>query len=139
MTEKLPPKRERFAAEYLVDLNATQAALRAGYSKRTAYAQGCRLLKDAEVLARITELQAARAAKVELDAEYVLRHLRQVAEQPDLKASAKVRAIELLGKHLGMFTDRTEVSVVALTPEERARRVAALIAKGNERGGEGTS
>jgi len=57
-------KRKRFGDEYLIDLNATQAAIRAGYSKRSAYSQGSRLLKDVEVAAYI------RARKAELDAEY---------------------------------------------------------------------
>jgi len=54
----LTPKQHRFVAEYLVDLNASQAALRAGYSARTAPQQGSRLLKNAQVQAAIAAQQA---------------------------------------------------------------------------------
>lgn len=72
-------KKALFVAEYLVDLNATEAAKRCGYSLRTAYAQGHRLLKDAEISAAIAEGQAKRLATAELSATRVLEELRRLA------------------------------------------------------------
>ncbi len=57
----LTPKQARFVEEYLIDLNATAAAKRAGYSERTAYAQGQRLLKNVEIAAAIQKAQKARS------------------------------------------------------------------------------
>lgn len=75
----LNPKQAAFVREYLVDLNATQAALRAGYSKKTAHAQGSRLLKHAEVQAQLAAAQVKRAQKLELRADDVLRELMHLA------------------------------------------------------------
>lgn len=66
---------EIFARAFIIDWNATQAALEAGYSKKTAYSQGSRLLKNVEVRAMIDKFVAERAAKLEIDAEWVLRCL----------------------------------------------------------------
>jgi phage terminase small subunit len=71
----LPAKRARFCEEYLVDLNATQAAIRAGYNAKSAYSQGQRLLKDVEVAARIEELEKKRSERVGLRADQVLQEL----------------------------------------------------------------
>jgi len=65
----------RFVQEYLIDLNATKAAERAGYSPKTAYSQGQRLLKHVEVSQAIEEAQKARVEKTETDAAFVLRRL----------------------------------------------------------------
>jgi phage terminase small subunit len=72
-------RREAFVREYLVDLNATQAAIRAGYSAKTAYAQGCRLLKDAEIAAAVAEGQDKRAQRVGITADRVLAELELLA------------------------------------------------------------
>lgn len=68
-------RRERFAAEYVVDLNATKAAKRAGYSPKTAHTQGSRLLKDAEVSAKVEVKQRAIAERLEITADMVVREL----------------------------------------------------------------
>jgi phage terminase small subunit len=75
----LNDKQARFVAEYLVDLNATKAAERAGYSPKTAYAQGCRLLKHAEVASEIERRQKERAETTGITAERVLRELELLA------------------------------------------------------------
>ena len=75
----LNAKQERFCEEYLVDLNATQAAIRAGYSKKTAKSQGSRLLTKADVSARVGELKAERVKRTEITADRVLRELARVA------------------------------------------------------------
>lgn len=71
----MTPKQQLFVAEYLVDLNATQAAIRAGYSPATAEQQGCRLLRNVQVKAAVDEQTAQRAGKLEITAERVLREL----------------------------------------------------------------
>jgi phage terminase small subunit len=105
----LNDKRAAFVREYLIDLNATQAAKRAGYSDKTAYSQGQRLLKDAEIQRAVEAGKAERAERASLSAEMVIDGLRSIA-QGEASDSARVRAYELLGKHLGMFTDKTEHS-----------------------------
>lgn len=68
-------KHQRFVAEYLVDKNATQAAIRAGYSKRTARQQGARLLTNAVIAAAVAEKAEKQVEKLEITAERVLREL----------------------------------------------------------------
>lgn len=71
-------KKWRFVEEYIKDLNATQAAIRAGYSARTAASQGERLLRDVEVSAAIHAALAERSKRVEVDADYVLKRLAEI-------------------------------------------------------------
>lgn len=78
MAKKLSAQRARFVAEYLVDLNATQAAIRAGYSERTAYSSGQRLLKAVEVQQALQAAQAKREQRVQIDQDYVLRRLAEI-------------------------------------------------------------
>ena len=73
MKNKLTAKQERFVAEYLIDLNATQAAIRAGYSEKTANAQAGRLLVNVSVQNAIRESKLARSERVLFDADDVLR------------------------------------------------------------------
>jgi len=108
----MTPKQERFVAEYLVDLNATQVALRAGYSPRTAPQQGSRLLKNVDVQAAIATQQSQKLQAVEVRIEDVLRDLKAIAhtdlqtlsEQSGVPArwADKLKALELLMKHLGL-------------------------------------
>ena len=79
MATGLTPNQARFVEEYLKDLNATQAAIRSGYSKRTAESQGSRLLRNAKVAAAVSERQAKRAERVGLTQERVLLELEQLA------------------------------------------------------------
>lgn len=69
---KLNAKQKRFVDEYLLDLNAKQAAIRAGYSEKTAKSQGQRLLTHVDVAAAIAEKQEARSKRTEIDADWVL-------------------------------------------------------------------
>ncbi len=75
---KLTDKQELFAREYLKDLNATQAAIRAGYSEKSAAAQGCENLIKPNIAARIIELKGARNEEVGIDAAYVLKRLVEI-------------------------------------------------------------
>lgn len=77
----LNPKQQRFVAEYLVNLNATQAAIRAGYSAKTAKAQGSRLLTHVDVAAAVAAGTGKQLAKAELTADMVKDRLRMLAFQ----------------------------------------------------------
>ncbi len=77
----LTDKQEQFCREYLIDLNAKQAAIRTGYSAKTAEVQGSRLLSNAKVASRISELKAQRVERTEITADYVLSGLKEVAER----------------------------------------------------------
>lgn len=77
--DDLSPKQEMFCREYLIDLNATQAAIRAGYSKQTAYSIGSENLKKPEVQRRISSLQAERAKRVDVTQDMVLAELFKIA------------------------------------------------------------
>lgn len=114
----LTAKQERFVQEYLVDLNATQAAIRAGYSSKTAYSMGQRLLKNVEVQAAIQKALKDRQARTEITQDTVVEELAKIGladahdySDADLKYSNKLKALELLGKHLGMFEKRDSYDI----------------------------
>lgn len=148
---ELSPKQLRFCEEYLVDLNATQAAIRAGYSKKTACEQGSRLLAKVKVQAAIRERKKELQEKTDITQERVLREYAKIAffdprklfhdngQPKDItvldddtagalagldvleeyegsgrdrefvgytkkyKIADKLRALDALGKHLGLF------------------------------------
>ena len=140
-------KQQRFCEEYLIDLNATRAAIRAGYSPKSAKTNGPRLLENAGIRARVEAMMARLSRRTGVSAERVVRELARVAfasmpdgvdkrtatHRPDateddraaiasvrvkngdmftereVRMCDKVRALELLGKHLGMFTDNVRV------------------------------
>ena len=146
----LTPKQQVFATEYLIDLNATQAAIRAGYSGKTAESQASRLLRNVKVKERIQELADKRAERTQITSDKVLEEIAKIAfsniadyieiqedgtVQIDLsklnrgKAAAlssvtvdeikdgrriklnmcdKLKALDQLGRHLKLFTDRIE-------------------------------
>ena len=78
---KLTPKQAKFVAEFLVDLNATQAAIRAGYSASRAEVTGCELLKSSNVSEAVRLAQAKQLQRIELTAEMVKERLRLLAFQ----------------------------------------------------------
>ena len=124
-------KQKRFITEFLVDLNATQAAIRAGYSRRTAYSIGQENLKKPEIRQAIDTAMKEREARTEITADYVLTNLREIVDrcmqkQPvftkgeqvtdeqgrnvwTFNARDAIKALELLGKNLGLFIDKTEI------------------------------
>ena len=124
----MTPKQARFADEYLIDLNATQAAIRAGYSRKTADRIGPELLGKTCVSHAIAERRAALAERAQRTVDAVMADLgrvresaMQVVENPDTGVMVMVsyrdalRALELEGKHLGMFTERVEVAATGIT------------------------
>ena len=103
----LTPKQARFVEEYLLDLNATQAAIRAGYSKKTANEQGAQLLAKLSIRQAVAEAQAIRSKRTEITQDEVIQGLKKEAtlEGEGSSHSARVSAWAHLGKHLGIFTD----------------------------------
>lgn len=133
----LTPKQQRFVEEYLTDLNATQAAVRAGYSAKTAEVIGYENLRKPQVAASIKAAQSERAKRTEITADYVLSTILETVERckqaaPVLDKTGKqvlvetedgelapaytfdskavLRGCELLGKHLALFTDKHELT-----------------------------
>lgn len=160
MPGDLTPKQQRFVEEYLVDLNATRAAIRAGYSEKTACEQASRLLANVKVAAAIAEGKKQRSEETKITAEWVLNNLKNIAERcmqaaPVLdKKGDRVyienaegervpaftfdsaganRSLELLGKHLSLFTDRQEITnpdgslSKAMTDEQAAAKVDMIM------------
>lgn len=145
-------KQKRFCEEYLIDLNATQAAIRAGYSSKTANEQGSQLLANLSIRARIEESLAKQSKRTGVTADRVVRELARVAfvnapnvidlddatikddacdddtaaiasikvksiptadgmgVEREIKLADKLKALELLGRRLGLFTDNVKVS-----------------------------
>lgn len=135
-------KQEKFCQEYMIDLNATQAAIRAGYSPKTANEQAGRLLVNVSIQNRIAQLQAEQSRRTGISADRVLRELAKVAfanagdiidadatlkedASPDdlaavqsvrvkvfgqdgvereIKLADKLKALDLLGRHIGLFS-----------------------------------
>lgn len=149
VNETLTNKHKRFCEEYLVDLNATQAAIRAGYKPKTARSQGQRLLTNADIQQYLQQLMDKRSERTEITADRVLEELAAIAfsdrtelaqvgkhgevnftpteQLPDetkkiiagiengkygtkVTTYDKVKALELLGKHLGIFTSGADNS-----------------------------
>ena len=149
----LTEKQRRFVDEYLIDLNATQAAIRAGYSVKTADKQGYQLLEKTRVAEAISEKMAERSRRTGVNQDRVVMELAKIAfvnaadvidsDDATIKAGAtaddtaaiqsvkvkviptkegegvereirlndKLKALELLGKHLGMWNDKLDVNL----------------------------
>lgn len=123
----LTPKQALFVKEYLVDLNGTQAAIRAGYSEKTARQIADENLSKPDIQAAVQQAMDRRSKKVEITAEYVLTTIKNTIErcaqaEPVLDregnptgeykfdATAVLKGAELLGKHLKLFTDKVDHS-----------------------------
>lgn len=140
---KLSLKRQLFCKEYLIDLNATQAATRAGYSKKTAKSQGQRLLTNVDIAENIQELMSNRSEKVEISSDWVLESLKSVANRCMTAEQVMVRgangmepsgeykfdsagankSLELIGKHLKLFTEKIEVEANVVVTEIKRKIV----------------
>lgn len=138
MANDLTPKQARFCEEYLIDLNATQAAIRAEYSEKTACEQAARLLANVKVQNYLTELMSAKKSKLIASQDEVLELLTSLARGEmeeevvvtenigDYMSEAKIvkrqaiprdraKALELLGKRYALFTDKIEGGDVPLS------------------------
>lgn len=109
MDKDLTPKQRAFVTEYMRDRNATQAALRAGYSKNVAGSVGCNLLKHPVVAKLIADQEEANQVDALITVDKIVHRLNKIACDEQEKTSDRIRADELLGKHLGMFTERVEM------------------------------
>ena len=131
-SEDMTDKQKRFCDEYLIDCNATQAAIRAGYSDKTAYSQGERLLRNVEVKSYIDERMEERASERVATADEVIQYLTSVlrgssegeeivvegigdgcSEARTMKKAPsekeRLKAAELLGKRYGLFKENLDV------------------------------
>lgn len=133
---QLTPKQKKFVSEYLIDLNATQAAIRAGYDPRSARQQGSRLLTKADIDAAVRKGMEKREKRNELSQDEVIQDLRELRDICMARKAVKImtivknaregtvepvetegmmfepasanKALELLGKHMNMFTERLD-------------------------------
>ena len=135
----LTAKQARFVEEYLVDLNATQAAIRAGYSAKTAEWIGPQLLKKSHVADAIAEHMKAREKRTEITQDLVLTDIEKIKrdamrDKTDQEGNvamtnhaAALKACELQGRHLAMWTDKMALSgEVSISSAIRARIEARL-------------
>ena len=127
----LNPKQARFISEYPKDCNGTQAAIRAGYSPKTAQEQSSRLLSNVKVREAIDKALRERAERVEIDADWVVVNFRNLYLEPlaanDYRAAA--RCLENLGKHAGIF-ERHQNQKRQYTQDDVAKLKAELEAAG---------
>ena len=130
-------KQTIFVAEYIKDFNATQAAIRAGYSEKTAGAIGAENLTKPEIQEAISTAMSERAKRTELTQDYIVSNLMEIVSRT-MQATPVIRKGEqltdengqgvwefLLGKHLGMFSDKikAEISTQELDVTAQIRRV----------------
>ena len=107
---KLTTKQRRFVAEYIVDYNATQAAIRAGYSEGTAGVIGFENLRKPQIQAAIHEELEKQSQRTNVTADRIVQELAAMAfergadwTESKMKNNNKLRALELLGRHFGIF------------------------------------
>jgi|SaaInlStandDraft_1057018.scaffolds.fasta_scaffold23587_3 phage terminase small subunit len=101
-------RQKKFILEYLKDLNATKAAERAGY--KHPQVQGSQLLAKPKIKAEIDSEKKHRSDRLKLDCDWVIKRLQAEADDRNNTASARIRALELIGKHLGVF-EATKIQV----------------------------
>ena len=130
MSNNLTPKQHKFVEEYMVDLNATQAAIRAGYSKKTAGQIGEQNLKKLEIKSEIDLLRAEQSKKLEITKEGLLQDLMDIKKSSkDNFPPAAIKAIEVIGKWLGMdkpdnenvIDDTLDISITIKTKDADKR------------------
>ena len=163
---ELTPRQSRFVDEYLIDLNATQAAIRAGYSEKTAFATGHENLRKPKIADEIQRRMDERSDRVKIDADFVLQGIaRNIArceqgspivdrsgepvmvETPDgdlapawrYDATNALKGYELLGKHLKLFTERHDHSSSDGTMGRVERVEISIVGQDTEDTGDGAS
>ena len=110
MADKLTDKQKRFADENLIDLNATKAYQKVYRCKEsTAMVNASKLLSNAKMSAYLQNKRERLTTKAEWTIEEILRDIKAIATDPEAKRFEKLKALELGGKHLGMFTDKLQI------------------------------
>ena len=109
----MTPRQNLFVSEYLLDLNATRAARDAGFAHPNV--QGSQLLTKPHIRKRLHEAIMERSERLRIHADWVLSRLEHEATDQCNSAAVRVRALELLGKHLGIFSHQKEVLIASRT------------------------
>ena len=111
----LTGKQQRFIEEYLVDCNASAAARRAGYSEKTAFRTGQENMQKPAIKEAIAEAQAKQSERTAVTADWVIEQLKALHKNSSELVDGEMRnpaaankSLELIGKHLGMYTDKVE-------------------------------
>jgi phage terminase small subunit len=127
MKDPLTHKQRMFINEYLVDMNATQAALRAGYNPRRAHVIGSELVNNSRVAPELKKAIELREKRCAINQDYVISTIHKIIERciqtvasggdpARFNPAAALKGCELLGKHLGVFAEdnkqRSEIMVV---------------------------
>lgn len=108
---KLTDKQKRFCEEYLIDLNATQAAIRAGYKEKTARSIAAENLTKPDIQLYMQKLMQEQTERTGISSDFVLEELRRIAlTDTEITGKEKMKALELLGKHLGLFSSGADNS-----------------------------
>ncbi|MDM8204513.1 terminase small subunit [Ligilactobacillus salivarius] len=123
--KKLTQKQQRFVDEYIISGNATQAAIRAGYAKKAAYQTGAQNLKKPQIILALKKRNAEIKSQKTMDMQEVMERLAAIARgetveqqvtnkgtvvEVEPKTSDQIRAMELIGKRYGAWTDKKEVT-----------------------------
>jgi len=115
---ELTDKQKRFCAEYLVDFNATQAAITAGYAKRSAPSIGHENLQKPKIQRYISQFKKERNLRTQVTADMVLQELAKIAfAEKGVKPKDKLKALNMLGKHVGIFDKQPEIEMQAQTKD----------------------
>ena len=137
----MTPKQAAFVDEYLIDLNATQAAIRAGYSAKTAGWIGNQQLAKTHISAEIAKRMEDRSKRTEITQDRVLTDIELIKQDAMRKAFDKngneaminhtsaLKACELQGRHLQMWNDKVALTIETTTDEELHARIADLARK----------
>lgn len=107
---KLTDKQQKFCEEYLIDLNATQAAIRAGYSEKTAKEIGCENLTKPNIAEYISEKQKESSHRNAITADFVLNGIRDIAMQGESETN-RLKAFGMLGDFIGLKDNSPKITV----------------------------
>ncbi len=127
--KNLTAKQAGFVNEYLECNNATEAAIKAGYSKKTARFIGSENLTKPNISKTISERQEAAAGEADISLQWILKRIKVIAEKGE-NESNKLKAMDMLMKHLGAYTDKT-VLIGKLSEDQLEDLAKALLAKIN--------
>ena len=128
-----------FCEEYVKDLNQTQAAIRAGYSKHTATAAGSILLSKLNIHQRVRDLIEQRNLRLRVSGDAIISKLTEIAYSTCYREVTRIRALELLAKHAGMITDNVHLSgslraaPTITVSDSVAAELVKCVAEGNAR------